>query len=144
MVVRESKKIGANEFNCGRTSAECPSQNHEKFLIKHFHHMADIKSTLYKLESEDTEMKINQTPGISGINPYQKQLKKADEVKTSSAAAGDKLEISNAAKEMQDSTRLLAERREKIALLKEQVAGGTYKADAQTTAKAMLNFYGQQ
>ncbi|OLN24238.1 flagellar biosynthesis anti-sigma factor FlgM [Domibacillus antri] len=88
-------------------------------------------------------MKINHTPGLNGVNPYQKQLKKADAAKNASAAAGDKLEISNAAKEMQDSTRLLAERREKIALLKEQVAEGTYKPDAKATAKAMLNFYGQ-
>ncbi len=89
-------------------------------------------------------MKINQTPGIHGINPYQKQLKKADEAKPVSAAARDKLEISKAAKEMQGSTRILAERREKIAFLKEQVANGTYKTDAQATAKAMLNFYGKQ
>lgn len=89
-------------------------------------------------------MKINQTPGVHGINPYQKQLKKADEVKTASAAASDKLEISNAAKEMQGPSRLLAERREKVMSLKEQVANGTYKTDAQATAKAMLNFYGKQ
>ncbi|OKL36360.1 flagellar biosynthesis anti-sigma factor FlgM [Domibacillus mangrovi] len=89
-------------------------------------------------------MKINQTPGIQGINPYQKQLKKADEMKAASGAARDKLEISKAAKEMQGSTQLLAERREKITILKEQIANGTYKTDAQATAKAMLDFYGQK
>jgi len=88
-------------------------------------------------------MKINQTPGLTGINPYQKQLKKADAAKAASPAAGDKLEISSAAKEMQDSSRILAERREKIALLKEKVADGTYKPDADATAKAMLDFYGK-
>ena len=86
-------------------------------------------------------MKINQTPGLNGINPYQKQLKKADAAKAASPAAGDKLEISSAAKEMQDSSRILAERREKIALLKEKVESGTYKPDANATAKAMLDFY---
>lgn len=89
-------------------------------------------------------MKINHTPGLNGINPYQKQLKKAEAAKTAGAVAGDKLEISSAAKEMQDATRLTAERREKVALLKEQVANGTYKTDAAATAKAMLNFYGKQ
>lgn len=89
-------------------------------------------------------MKINHTPGVNGINPYQKQLKKADAAQAASPANGDKLEISSAAKEMQDSSRLLAERREKIALLKEQITEGTYKTDANATAKAMLDFYGKQ
>lgn len=89
-------------------------------------------------------MKINHQPGIQGINPYQKQLKKSEAVNPASKPASDKLEISSAAKEMQGAGQLLAERSEKIASLKAQVANGTYQIDAKTTARAMLAFYGKQ
>ncbi|HZG71723.1 MAG TPA: flagellar biosynthesis anti-sigma factor FlgM [Chondromyces sp.] len=85
-------------------------------------------------------MKIN-NHGVSGINPYQKQLNKVNEAKKASASMPtDKLEISAAAKEMQSSS-VMKERQAKIESLKQQVESGEYKPNAESIAKGIIKFY---
>ena len=85
-------------------------------------------------------MKINQT-GVSGINPYQKQLNKAHGTKKAAEAPKDKLEISSAAKGMQEVSKLTKERMEKIASLKQQVAKGEYQPQPEKIAEGIVKFY---
>lgn len=84
-------------------------------------------------------MKINR-PGLFGVNPYQKQMEKMDHVKQANKKQ-DKVEISSAAKEMQQANQLSAERQEKIDALKQQIQNGTYEVDVKATAKGIMDFY---
>ncbi|WP_065410326.1 flagellar biosynthesis anti-sigma factor FlgM [Pseudobacillus wudalianchiensis] len=85
-------------------------------------------------------MKINQN-GVSGINPYQRQLNKVQEAKKAVEAPKDKLEISSAAKGMQEVSKLTKERMEKIASLKQQVAKGEYQPQPEKIAEGIVKFY---
>ncbi|MBM7649357.1 negative regulator of flagellin synthesis FlgM [Bacillus ectoiniformans] len=85
-------------------------------------------------------MKINHV-GVSGINPYQKQLNKVNGPKKPSGAQADKLEISSAAKEMQGASKILKERQDKIQSLKQQVSSGEYKPNPEGIAKGIVDFY---
>ncbi|WP_338751639.1 flagellar biosynthesis anti-sigma factor FlgM [Bacillus sp. FJAT-52991] len=85
-------------------------------------------------------MKIQRT-GVSGINPYQKQLNKQEENKKLSGMQADKLEISSAAKEMQEASKVLEARKEKISSLKQQVATGEYQPNPEHIAKGLINFF---
>ena len=62
-------------------------------------------------------MKINGI-GSMGVNPYNLQANKQDNVKSSYKANRDKLEISSEAKEMQQGSTISAERQEKVEKLK--------------------------
>lgn len=75
------------------------------------------------------------------MNPYQKQLNKQEEAKKTSGAPADKLEISSAAKEMQEASKLLQERRDRISDLKQEVASGHYKPNPEQIAKGLVNFF---
>lgn len=84
-------------------------------------------------------MKINPF-GTSGINPYKKQIGKIDQANKAGAANGtDKVEISSAAKELQQVN--LSARTEKVEALKKQVQSGNYEINAQEVAKSIVNFY---
>ncbi|GLY09226.1 flagellar biosynthesis anti-sigma factor FlgM [Pseudobacillus badius] len=85
-------------------------------------------------------MKINQ-PGVQGINPYQKQLNKTQGAKKAAAAPTDKLEISSAAKGMQEVSKMAKERMEKIASLKQQIAKGEYQPQPEKIAEGIVKFY---
>ncbi|MBM7690883.1 negative regulator of flagellin synthesis FlgM [Peribacillus deserti] len=84
-------------------------------------------------------MKINQV-GSAGMNPYKRQLNKMDEVKQSSFKS-DKVEISTTAKDLQHTSQIPAQREAKVEALKEQIKNGTYKIDADETAKSIINYY---
>ncbi|WP_026694344.1 flagellar biosynthesis anti-sigma factor FlgM [Peribacillus kribbensis] len=84
-------------------------------------------------------MKINHI-SPAGMNPYQRQLNKTDEVKQSSLKA-DKVEISTAAKDLRQTSQIPAQREAKVQELKEQIKNGTYKLDAAETAKSILKYY---
>lgn len=84
-------------------------------------------------------MKINQT-GLFGVNPYKKQMDKTDHLKQTSKKQ-DKVEISSAAKEMQQASQLSAARQEKIDALKQQIQNGGYEVDFKATAKGIVDFY---
>jgi negative regulator of flagellin synthesis FlgM len=85
-------------------------------------------------------MKINNLQN-SGINPYKRQQNKVDQAAKTNLQKADKLEISSAAKEMQETSRLTKERQAKVEALKVNVENGTYRPDPQNIAKGLINFY---
>ncbi|OIK11432.1 flagellar biosynthesis anti-sigma factor FlgM [Bacillus sp. MUM 13] len=85
-------------------------------------------------------MKINQTFGASGVNPYNRQANKIDQTKPA-VKLSDKVEISSTAKELQQTSQIPAQRQAKVEELKLQVQNGTYKLNAQETAKSILNHF---
>jgi negative regulator of flagellin synthesis FlgM len=84
-------------------------------------------------------MRINHI-GSMGVNPYKRQLDKQVDSKKP-AAKQDKVEISEAAKELQQVSQWAVEHQEKVRKLKEQVQNGTYKIDAEAIAKSIYEFY---
>ncbi|WP_409252014.1 flagellar biosynthesis anti-sigma factor FlgM [Bacillus sp. SCS-153A] len=85
-------------------------------------------------------MKINNINN-SGINPYKRQQNKVDQAAKTGLQKADKLEISSAAKEMQETSKLVKERQAKVEELKINVQNGNYKPDPQNIAKGLINFY---
>lgn len=85
-------------------------------------------------------MKINNY-GTQGINPYKKQINKLDQANKTAGQGTDKVEISAAAKELQQVSQVSPERAEKIDALKKQVQSGNYEINPQDVAKSILNFY---
>lgn len=85
-------------------------------------------------------MKINNV-GMTGVNPYNTQVNKMGNVKETKVNSSDKVEISSAAKEMQQLSPIPAARQAKVDELKSQVENGTYKMSAQDTAKGLIDFY---
>ncbi|WP_050616465.1 flagellar biosynthesis anti-sigma factor FlgM [Bacillus testis] len=84
-------------------------------------------------------MKINQV-GPAGMNPYKKNINKLDELKQSTYQK-DKIEISSTAKEMQQSSQIVAQRQERVQDIKVSIQNGTYQVDPKATAKSLLDFY---
>lgn len=85
-------------------------------------------------------MKINNY-GTQGINPYKKQVSKIDQVKTEAVKGTDKIEISSAAKELQQVTQVSQARTEKIEALKKQIQNGSYEVRSEDIANSIVNFY---
>ncbi|MGE7121250.1 flagellar biosynthesis anti-sigma factor FlgM [Peribacillus sp. NPDC046944] len=85
-------------------------------------------------------MKINNV-GVTGMNPYNNKINKMGNVKDSKVNLSDKVEISSAAKEMQQLSPIPAARQAKVDELKIQVENGTYKMNAEATAKGLIDFY---
>ncbi|MCM3216294.1 flagellar biosynthesis anti-sigma factor FlgM [Niallia taxi] len=85
-------------------------------------------------------MKINNY-GTQGINPYKKQVNKIDQVKSEAVKGTDKIEISSAAKELQQVTQVSQARTEKIEALKKEIQNGTYQVRAEDVASSIVNFY---
>ncbi|MCA1065198.1 flagellar biosynthesis anti-sigma factor FlgM [Rossellomorea sp. AcN35-11] len=85
-------------------------------------------------------MKINNI-GNHNINPYKRNFNKMDQVGKTEKTASDKIEISTAAKEMQEVSKLGKERQAKVEALKDQVQSGNYTIDAKAIAKGLKNFY---
>lgn len=84
-------------------------------------------------------MKINPIH-TNAVNPYSKQQRNVNAAKGKSTFA-DKIEISNAAKEMQVVSDYSAERAEKVQKLKQEIQSGQYKVDARKVAEDMLKYY---
>jgi negative regulator of flagellin synthesis FlgM len=87
-------------------------------------------------------MKINSF-GTFGVNPYKKQMEKTENLKNVSKKQ-DKVEISSAAKELQQADHISKERKVKIESLKQQIQNGTYKVDAEAVAKGIVDFYSKK
>ncbi|WP_445487927.1 flagellar biosynthesis anti-sigma factor FlgM [Niallia sp. 03133] len=88
-------------------------------------------------------MKINNY-GTQGINPYKKQINKMDQTNKAASQGTDKVEISAAAKELQQVSQGSPERTEKVEALKKQVQSGNYEINPQEIAKSILNFYSKK
>lgn len=73
------------------------------------------------------------------INPYKKQLEKQEAMQRQ--VKQDKVEISPEAKELQAENKVIADRNEKVAALKQQVQAGDYKIDANKTATKIVDFF---
>ncbi|MCZ0754415.1 flagellar biosynthesis anti-sigma factor FlgM [Anoxybacillus sp. J5B_2022] len=78
--------------------------------------------------------------GSTNVNPYQRQVNKTEQV-AKLTGKKDKVEISQAAKELQEASKLEAARQEKIEQLKQQVQTGTYTIDAKAVADSVWNYY---
>lgn len=79
-------------------------------------------------------MKINNQINVHNVlKTYQKNAK-VENVNSKKALELDKVEISNAARDMQLAMKALSElpevRRDKVETIKSEMASGTYKADA--------------
>lgn len=85
-------------------------------------------------------MKINHI-GLSNINPYNRNTNISNKENQNQNKTTDKIEISTAAKEMQQTSKIVTERQEKVAGLKMQVENGTYKVDPKEIAKSIYQFY---
>jgi negative regulator of flagellin synthesis FlgM len=80
--------------------------------------------------------------GLMGVNPYRRQFDKEMQAKKPVAKQDqDKVEISAAAKELQQISQSTVERQEKVRKLKEQVQNGTYQIDVKAIAKSIYKFY---
>ncbi|WP_342470165.1 flagellar biosynthesis anti-sigma factor FlgM [Ureibacillus sp. FSL K6-3587] len=84
-------------------------------------------------------MKINPI-NTNSVNPYTKQIRNMNAPKTKSTNM-DKIEISDAAKELQVVSDYSTERAEKVQRLKQQIQLGQYKVDPHKVAEDMLRFY---
>ncbi|HEX7065877.1 MAG TPA: flagellar biosynthesis anti-sigma factor FlgM [Bacillales bacterium] len=83
-------------------------------------------------------MKIN---GVnhSNINPYKKPV--GTEQTKQDARRKDQIEISPEAKQLQQKSRLTAERQEKVDQIKAKVDAGQYQVDADKVAKKFYEFW---
>ncbi|KIL49911.1 flagellar biosynthesis anti-sigma factor FlgM [Jeotgalibacillus soli] len=85
-------------------------------------------------------MKINPFNNPN-INPYNRQQKKAELAEQQKNRVSDKVEISSAAKEMQDGSRIQMERQARIDQLKVDVESGNYKVDSKKVAEDLFKHY---
>jgi negative regulator of flagellin synthesis FlgM len=90
-------------------------------------------------EREVDSLKIHHF-GSMKVNPYQRQLSKSEQI-TKTTGKTDKVEISLAAKELQEVSKFEATRQEKIERLKQQIQTGTYQIDEKAIAESILNYY---
>jgi negative regulator of flagellin synthesis FlgM len=78
--------------------------------------------------------------GSMNVNPYQRQLNKSEQnAKLNNKK--DQVEISAAAKELQEAAKFEASRQEKIERLKQQIQTGTYQIDEKAVAESIFNYY---
>lgn len=84
-------------------------------------------------------MKIERN-NLNNINPYKQQMN-VKRSSSSSFSSEDKIEISSTAKEMQEATRLLSERTERIEQIKSDINKGNYKVNEFELAKSMYSYY---
>lgn len=86
-------------------------------------------------------MKINNY-GSNGINPYrQQQINKINHTEQANQNKTDKVEISSAAKDLQQLSSIESERKAKIDELKAKIETGNYKIDSKGIAENILKFY---
>ncbi|EZP75128.1 anti-sigma-28 factor FlgM [Parageobacillus genomosp. 1] len=84
-------------------------------------------------------MKIHHV-GPMNVNPYQRQYSRLDK-QVSSANKKDQVEISEAAKELQEAAKWESARQEKVEKLKQQVQNGTYTIDSKAIARSIIQYY---
>ena len=101
--------------------------------------LVDIMSNRQSEGNEVTELKIN-GPNQTNLNPYQKQINKQAETGPKKQVT-DKIEISETAKQMQESGKSDSVRKKLVDQVKSDVQQGNYQVDAKATAKKMLDFW---
>ncbi|MRX72184.1 flagellar biosynthesis anti-sigma factor FlgM [Bacillus lacus] len=89
-------------------------------------------------------MKINQY-GTQGINPYKRNYEKQSLPEQGPVTKkSDKIEISSAAKGLQQSNEIVRSRQEKISSIKHAIETGNYEISSKEIAKSVLDFYSKQ
>ncbi|MGG6433312.1 flagellar biosynthesis anti-sigma factor FlgM [Anoxybacillus sp. D401a] len=83
-------------------------------------------------------MKIHRIQPMS-VNPYERTSRVEKTTKTTKKT--DQVEISSAAKELQEAAKFSSERLEKVERLKAEIESGTYKLDARAVAESVLRYY---
>ncbi|EMT45890.1 flagellar biosynthesis anti-sigma factor FlgM [Anoxybacillus flavithermus] len=83
-------------------------------------------------------MKIHRIQPMN-VNPYERTAR--IEKPTKATKKTDQVEISSAAKELQEAARFSSERLEKVERLKEEIESGAYKLDARAVAESVLRYY---
>lgn len=86
-------------------------------------------------------MKVNPFNSIQQ-NPYRKQVERQEKVSEVNAKR-DKIEISNIAKELQQSNKIDSARQEKVEKLKAQIDSGDYKIDPHAVAKKFYEYWNE-
>jgi negative regulator of flagellin synthesis FlgM len=92
-------------------------------------------------------MKINDVNRVGSVNPYRKQQAAGNAMQVGKKSAKDEVQFSEEALKLLESQETAAvdpARAAKLSELKEAVAGGTYKVDAQKVAEKMLEHFGRQ
>ncbi|TKH33166.1 flagellar biosynthesis anti-sigma factor FlgM [Paenibacillus polymyxa] len=87
-------------------------------------------------------MKINETNRIGAINPYQRNIETGRQEEQKKSRRKDEVSISPEAMEMLNRSSDV-DRVKKIQELKQQVASGTYRVDADKIAEKLLPFFKQ-
>lgn len=83
-------------------------------------------------------MKINRIQPMN-VNPYERTSRV--EKPTKATKKMDQVEISSAAKELQEAAKFSSERLEKVERLKSEIEAGTYTIDARAIAESVLRYY---
>lgn len=86
-------------------------------------------------------MKINGSNQTHHINAYQKQLQKQTSTSQINHQQEDRLQISDKAKRMQESSAAESGRHARIEKIKQEVASGNYQINYEETAKRMMDFW---
>lgn len=84
-------------------------------------------------------MKINNLGPIN-VNPYKKNMTKVNNLPSSSTKT-DKVEISSAALELRQTSKVAMERAERVEAFRQQVEAGTYSVDAESVAKSVIQYF---
>ncbi|WP_342434571.1 flagellar biosynthesis anti-sigma factor FlgM [Paenibacillus sp. FSL H7-0442] len=87
-------------------------------------------------------MKINETNRIGAINPYQRNIETGRQEELKKSRRKDEVSISPEAMEMLNRSSD-ADRVKKIQELKQQVASGTYRVDADKITEKLLPYFKQ-
>ncbi|WP_068497255.1 flagellar biosynthesis anti-sigma factor FlgM [Paenibacillus kribbensis] len=87
-------------------------------------------------------MKINETNRIGAINPYQRNIETGRQEEQKKSRRKDEVSISPEAMEMLNRSSD-TDRVKKIQDLKQQVASGTYRVDADKIAEKLLPYFKQ-
>lgn len=90
-------------------------------------------------------MKINQTHGLSQVNPYKKpSLQRADVASTEKGEKRDVVDISKEALKLQGDSPVDKARAEKLDSLKTQIETGQYQVDHKAVAEKMVAYWRQK
>ncbi|MFD2044988.1 flagellar biosynthesis anti-sigma factor FlgM [Ornithinibacillus salinisoli] len=87
-------------------------------------------------------MKI-QGPNHTNFNPYKNQIQKQQDY-NKNASQKDQLEISNQAKQLQESEKVHPKREAYVQEIKNAVESGEYKINHEKTAQKMIEFWSNQ
>ncbi|GAA0318834.1 hypothetical protein GCM10008967_06760 [Bacillus carboniphilus] len=82
--------------------------------------------------------------GVTGMNPYKKQMAKTNAQMQKAQLGSDKIEISNTAKELQQNSSVIVDRQKKLEAIQKQIETGTYKVDPEKVAKSMVDFFSKK